>query len=151
MFIKGENKMKRKWLICLGLVMFLSGCGTTDLHCTKRIVDNDQVKVDQEIKLSFTKKGLKEGSLGLTYYYANNIDENTKQMKEELENQYHDYKDKKGIDYDFTDQKQGFYFEIEVNLEKLSSEDKDNFNILTDYEDYRDASDTLMKDGYSCE
>ncbi len=132
------------------ILVLLTGCKSTRLTCTKRVTDTDEIKVDQRISLVFKKNELTEGTLALSYYYANNVEQNAKTMQADLENQYSIYKDKKGVEYYFKNLDKGLYFEIQAEVKKLSEEDKNNLGAITDYASYQSAKTLLVSDGYEC-
>lgn len=142
---------KGKYLLVLGCLLFLvTGCKTKRLTCEQRIIDTEEVKVDQRISLAYKDKALKEGTFALTYFYKNNTEENTSAQKQALEEQYSIYKDKKGIEYYSKNVNGGLYFEFQAQIEDLSEEDKENLSIIAGYKDMQSAKEKLVQEGYTC-
>ncbi len=141
--------MKKKvWIFFI--LLFAVGCKSTNLTCTKTIIDSEDVKVEEKISLNFKKKKLDKTFYSLDYYYASNIEANAEATKDSLEEQFSDYKDSKGIEYFFSNTDQGIHFELQMNPNKVSDEDKEYFEKQISYKSYADAKDELISDGYQC-
>ncbi len=143
--------MKIKSLVLsIFLLLLTVGCRDTTLTCTRRMVDSETTKADQEIKLVFDKKELKSGTLTIDYYFLTDPEVNANSMRRSLENQFAIYDDKKGISYSVSDIDQGVRFQLKVKTKNLALEDKENLSMVVGYDSYRDASDTLIQEGYTC-
>lgn len=139
---------KNLWILVF--LLLVVGCKKTNLACTKRIIDTEDVKVDERISLDFKNKKLDKSFFSLDYYYATNIEANSSVAKESLEEQFGSYKDKKGIEYLFSDIDQGLHFELQITPSKIEEEWKKDFEKQINYKDYSDAKEILTKDGYQC-
>lgn len=140
--------MKKIWIF---LVLFMAvGCRSTNLTCTKTRIDTDEVKLTEKISLNFKNKKLAESFYSLDYYYASNVEENSKTTRESLEAQFSDYKNSKGVEYFFSNIDQGIHFEIQVNPNKVTEEEKEVFEKQINYTSYQAAKETLINDGYQC-
>jgi len=146
MFIM-KNK-KNIWMV--GILLLVVGCKSTNLSCTKTIIDTEDVKVNEKISLNFEKKKLKQSFFTLDYYYGNNVESNAQLTRESLEEQFSNYKDSSGVEYFFTNIEEGIHFELQVNPEKLTEEEKTFLEKQVNYKDYNSARETLASDGYQC-
>lgn len=140
--------MKKIWIF---LILFTAvGCRSTNLTCTKTRIDTDEVKLTEKLSLNFKNKKLDKTFFSLDYYYANNIEENSKNAKESLEAQFSNYKNSKGVEYLFSNIDQGIHFEIQINPNKVTEEEKEVFEKQINYKSYQDAKEALVNDGYQC-
>lgn len=141
----------KKRNICLIIILFLVvGCRSQSLSCTKVVMDTDEVVMDERISLTFKKRQLTDCIYSLNYTFANNIDDNVATTRSSLEDQYSVYKDKKGVDYSFSNIEQGLHFQLQLKESKLTEEDKENFSNLIDYKTIQSAKEELIKEGYHC-
>lgn len=139
---------KTVWIF---LILLLTvGCKSTNLTCTKTIIDSEDVKVEEKISLNFKNKKLDKTFYSLDYYYADNIDMNAQATRESLEEQFSSYKDAKGIEYFFSNTNQGIHFELQMSPNKVNETDKEYFEKQISYKNYNEAKEVLIGDGYQC-
>ncbi len=142
--------MKRKYILLVFIVLLLVGCKSQKLSCTKVLTETKEANMDERISLTFKKKKLTNTIYSLNYTFADNIDSNVENARNSLEEQYSIYKDSKGVKYSFSNMDQGLHFQLELNKDKLSDEEKDVFSNLVNYKTYQDAQEELIKEGYQC-
>ena len=130
------------------LLIFMTGCEKTYLSCSKTVTDNDDIKINETIKLGYKRKDLVNANIYHDYKFKNqNIDERT--FRTSLETECEEYKNQKGVTCLVQDIDGGLHFELSLEVNKLSDSSKVTFEELLSYDSYMDSKSTLSKE-YTC-
>ena len=88
----------------------------------------------------------------MRYIFAEDIDANYEVMENSLREQFSLYDNSKAIDYNIYKEKRGLLFVIDIEVDKLTDEEKMFFDYVLQYKDapYKDTVNSLNAEGYSC-
>lgn len=139
----------KKCVLILFVLMFLTGCKKTYLTCSRTVVDDQSIKVEETIKLGYKRKQLHTSDMYLDYTFKGNSNMNEENLKKELLSECERYKDIKGVKCSVYNIDNKLRFELSLTVEDISKEDYTNFENMLDYGNYTNSFRKLEKE-YSC-
>jgi hypothetical protein len=142
--------MKIKLFICCLCIMFLVGCRSTTLTCKKTVLDDDSIKINETISFVFKRHQLTKIIASTSYQYKSDVENNSNILKEALNSKYEVYKKSKGVKAHNSKESYGIYLELTLNIGKLTDEEKNDFDWLTENKEFEIIHKSLEKEGYSC-
>ena len=128
----------------------LSGCGSETLKCTRENNYNDQMKMEQELKVTFKNDKISNVALDTKIILNDNYAEYKETFKNQLEDEFVAIKDEEGFKYSTKDNNEGFLFTIEANLNKMDDKTKAQFSIANSEQTYKEAKQEFESEGYIC-
>ena len=142
--------MKKSIILIIGCLIFLvTGCGDKKLDCTKKQEVSGNT-VQQNIIVSFSgdkvSKIEKEIETQLNEQYAEYSDIFVTQ----IENQFQDYKNKKGITTNITTKDNSVIFSLVINVDEMDTESKNVIGFMNPESNYNDAKKNLEENDYMC-
>ena len=128
----------------------LSGCGSKTLKCTRENNYNDEMKMNQELKVSFENNKVTKLKLDTKVILNNDYAEYKDTFKTQLEDEFKEIKEAEVFKYSSKDNNDVFVFTIEENVNKMNKETKDKFNIINPEQSYDEAKKEFENNGYTC-
>ena len=112
--------MKKGLYIAVALLStcLLSGCETKTLKCTRENNYNDEMKMNQDLKIQFKDNKMSKVNLSTKITLNDNYKEYQETFKQDFEKEIEQIKNAEGFKYSSKDNSDGFTFSIEADITK---------------------------------
>ncbi len=136
-------------LLIVGLLVF-TGCGNKkSLKCSRNNDYNDQLSMEQVLNIVFKSDKLSSLSMDMNVSLTDDYVDFKNSLIESAESEFKDI-DSKAIKYSTKETSNGFKFNVKINYNKLSDEEKDELYIVDYEKDYDALKADLVEAGYNC-
>lgn len=140
---------------CLRISLFivsmflLSGCGEKYLTCSQVVSDTDDIKINKTIKLGYQRTKLISSEMYLDYTFKTNNQSDIDSLKQTLNETCKSYEDIDEVKCFISNIESGIHFELSLEIDNLTEEEKEKFEDMINYRDYADA-EIKLRNEYIC-
>lgn len=133
----------------IGISMF-TGCDSKVLECSKDDSYNDEMKMVQNLKITFKNDSIKKLSIDMNVELGESYIEYKDSLIESVESEYATLKDSSAVDYSTSKKDNGFNFKLSADIDKMEETEKENLYIVNTGHSYEKAKAEFENDGYTC-
>ncbi len=134
-------------------ILCLTGCGNEELHCTKTDDSNQDLKMIQNIDVTFKKSKVTEIATTMKVEVAGVYKQHKATLQSSLEQQFSSYKNKKGISVNTVAKDDTITLNMRANVNKMDKSTREEFGLLnvnTSTKSRKEAKKEFEKDGFQC-
>lgn len=143
--------MKKLFIISLGcLAMLMTGCSSNkELNCT---IDQSAAgnTVSQNMVATFSGDKITKLTMKVETKLADEYVPYIDTFVSQIDAQFENYKDKKGITTNTTKEDSSVIFDMTVDVDKMDDESKDALGIVDVTGSYNESKKALASAGYTC-
>lgn len=143
----------KKYLYCVFVFLFIfliSGCGSNkSLKCTRDNDYNNQLTMNQKLNISFKNDKLNKLSMEMNVSLSDEYLSFRDSLIESAESEFKEI-NSKAVSYSTKQSDNGFTFNVKVDYNKLSNEEKQDLYIVDYEKDYNGIKTELIDAGYNC-
>lgn len=136
-------------IMIFGLCLF-TGCGSKVLECSKDNSYSEEMKMIQNVKVTFKKDEVTKLSMDMHVELGENYLEYKEALIESVESEFSSLKDTKGLDYSTESSDNGFTFNLKADMKKMDDEAKAELDIVNTNQSYDNAKSEFESEGYTC-
>ena len=141
--------MNFKKIIIICGIIFLTGCKTNYLECSKNFTDDKYGNRNQTINVTFKDDEIYNLKLNVDVSFVDGTIDSRDQIISSLQSAFSGFNDKH-IKYSTKLNDNGFVFKLNVNFNKLSEEVKKNLYIINYKNSYDELKIEFESSGYLC-
>lgn len=143
--------MKKYFYSFLALsLLFLTGCGSKTLKCSRDNSYSDDMKMYQNLNVTFNGDSVSKLSMDMDIQLSEDYLEFKDSLIESIESEFSTFVNEKGLSYSTSVRDDGFVFKLKVNFNRLSAEAKNELDIIDSENSYDSIKNELEETGYTC-
>lgn len=130
-------------------ILFLTGCGTQTLTCTKH-EDTEAGKASEKQVITFNNDKIKLYTAEMKINLNNDYKEYSKALLKSIQDPFEEYKNADGVKYTTSEKNGNILFSVSGDYTKMDDEAKKSFGIDKNLS-FNDIKENLENDGYTCQ
>lgn len=144
--------MKKGIIIAAAIVMLgvATGCSKEKVLNCSMTQDTTGMKMSQDVKATFKGNDVKSISLSMNVELEEAYKSYSDTIISSLDNQFKNYKDKKGVTFSTKKTDDGINVSIKADISKMDDEAKKALDIVDTKANYDESKKELEKEGYTC-